>query len=154
MSNGTQKDQPARPDARKVFGRGFMVPGKIEKAQDSRRALTRLALYLSPYKLALASVLVMVLIYVLLGLLEPYLVGRAIDEYISTKQINGLAPLAVTLLIAYIFDNSFQAASAWTMAHISQDALRRMPCAVCAVTFLNICRNFLSRSSMPMAQVS
>jgi len=126
MSNETAKDQPARPDARRVFGRGVMVPGKIEKAHDSRRALIRLALYLSPYKFALAFVLVMVLIYISLGLLEPYLVGRAIDEYISTKQINGLAPLAITLLIAYIFDNAFQAASAWTMARISQDALRRL----------------------------
>jgi len=126
MSNETSKDRPSHADVRGMLGRGGMRPGKIEKAQDSRRALTRLALYLSPYKLALASVLVMVLIYILLGLLEPYLIGRAIDQYISTKQINGLAPLAITLLIAYLFDNGFQAASAWVMAHISQDALRTL----------------------------
>jgi hypothetical protein len=70
MSNGTAKDQPARPDARKVFGRGFMQPGRIEKARDSRRALGRLAAYLSPYKFTLGLVLVFVLIYILLGLLE------------------------------------------------------------------------------------
>jgi len=126
MSNETSKDRPSHADVRGMLGRGGMRPGKIEKAQDSRRALTRLALYLSPYKFALASVLVMVLIYILLGLLEPYLIGRAIDQYISTKQINGLAPLAITLLIAYLFDNGFQAASAWVMAHISQDALRTL----------------------------
>jgi ATP-binding cassette subfamily B protein len=59
-------------------------------------------------------------------LLEPYLIGRAIDQYISAKQLNGLAPLAITLLVAYIFDNGFQAASAWVMARISQDALRAL----------------------------
>ncbi|OQY87577.1 MAG: multidrug ABC transporter ATP-binding protein [Anaerolineae bacterium UTCFX1] len=126
MSDKTSKDRQTQADVRGMMGRGGMRPGKIEKARDSRRALTRLALYLSPYKWILVFVLVMVLAYILLGLLEPYLIGRAIDKYISTKKINGLAPLAITLLIAYIFDNSFQAASAWTMAHISQDALRSL----------------------------
>ncbi|HSO12784.1 MAG TPA: ABC transporter ATP-binding protein [Anaerolineales bacterium] len=125
MSNATTKDHSS-PDVRRMLGRGPMQPGRIEKAGDSRRALARLAAYLSPYKSALALVLAFVLIYILLGLLEPYLIGRAIDQYISTKQIDGLAPLAIILLTAYIFDNSFQAASSWTMARISQDALRHL----------------------------
>ena len=126
MNNGTTKDRPSPGDIRRVTGRGPLALGKIEKARDSRRALGRLAAYLSPYKIALAMVLVFVLIYILLGLLQPYLIGRAIDEYISTRQVNGLAPLALILLVAYVFDNGFQAASAWTMARISQDALRRL----------------------------
>src|SRR5262245_2593941 len=126
MRDETSKERPASGDVRRMLGRGGMLPGKIEKAQDSRRALTRLALYLSPYIFVLALVLGMVVIYILLGLLEPYLIGRAIDQYISTKQLDGLAPLALTLLVAYLFDNGFQAASAWAMAHISQDALRTL----------------------------
>jgi ATP-binding cassette subfamily B protein len=59
-------------------------------------------------------------------LLEPYLLGRAIDQYISTRQIEGLSGLALLLLTAYLFDNGFQAASSWFMARISQDALRRL----------------------------
>lgn len=125
MSNQKSDDRPT-PDVRAALGRGALRPGKIEKAGDPRRALTRLAMYLSPYKVALASVLVFVLIYILLGLLEPYLIGRAIDRYISTKQINGLSGLAILLLIVYLFDNVFQAASSWIMARISQDALRRL----------------------------
>ncbi len=126
MSNVTSKDRPSTADIRRVTGRGPMHLGKIEQARDTRRALARLAAYLSPYKFALVLVLVLVLVYISLGLLEPYLIGRAIDQYISTKQVAGLAPLAITLLIAYIFDNAFQAASAWVMAHISQDALRTL----------------------------
>jgi ATP-binding cassette subfamily B protein len=103
-----------------------MQPGKIEKAGDPRQALLRLALYLRPYKTTLAVVMVFVLAYILLGLLEPYLIGRAIDEYISARQINGLAPLALLLLTAYVLDNGFQAASSWLMARLSQDALRRL----------------------------
>jgi len=67
-----------------------------------------------------------VLAYIMLGLFEPYLIGRAIDEYISARQIDGLAPLALLLLIAYVLDNAFQAASSWLMARLSQDALRRL----------------------------
>jgi len=126
MSNETKQDRPAPADVRRMLGRGPMVPGRIEKPRDSRRAITRLVMYLSPYKFALALVLLFVLIYILLGLTEPYLIGRAIDQYISTKQLDGLSKLALLLLTAYIFDNAFQATAAWTMAHISQDALRTL----------------------------
>ena len=123
--NNRNNDRPT-PDIRAAMGRGGMRPGKIEKAGDPRRALTRLALYLSPYKTTLALVLTFVFAYILLGLLEPYLIGRAIDQFISTRQINGLSSLALLLLTAYLFDNGFQAISSWLMARISQDALRRL----------------------------
>jgi ATP-binding cassette, subfamily B, multidrug efflux pump len=118
-------DRPT-PDFRAALARGVMRPGKIEKAGDPRRALARLAMYLSPYKATLTVVLTLVLAYILLGLLEPYLLGRAIDQYISTRQIDGLPQLALILLAAYLLDNGFQAASSWLMARISQDALRRL----------------------------
>lgn len=121
-----RKEDRSTPDLRAALARGAMRPSKIEKAGDPRRALLRLALYLSPYKSTLALVLVFVLAYILLGLLEPYLLGRAIDQYISIQQINGLSRLALLLLLAYLLDNGFQAASSWLMARISQDALRRL----------------------------
>jgi ATP-binding cassette, subfamily B, multidrug efflux pump len=57
-------------------------------------------MYLSPYKATLAVVLVFVLAYISLGLLEPYLIGRAIDQFISTRQLDGLPQLALLLLAA------------------------------------------------------
>jgi ATP-binding cassette subfamily B protein len=126
MSNMSSNNRSNVTNIRAALGRGPMQPGKIEKAKDPRHALTRLTMYLSPYKWTLALVLFFVLIYILLGLLEPYLIGRAIDKYISTKQIDGLSKLALLLLTAYFFDNAFQAASSWLMARISQDALRRL----------------------------
>jgi ATP-binding cassette, subfamily B, multidrug efflux pump len=126
MTNPSPSDRQTTSSIRAAMGRGPMQPGKIEKAGDPRRALVRLALYLSPYKATLALVMVFVLAYILLGLLEPYLIGRAIDEYISARQIDGLAPMALLLLTAYVLDNAFQAASSWLMARLSQDALRRL----------------------------
>jgi len=121
-----RNDDRPTTDLRAALARGVMRPGKIEKAGDPRRALARLAMYLSPYKATLALVLMFVLAYILLGLLEPYLLGRAIDQYISTRQIDGLPQLALILLAAYLLDNGFQATSSWLMARISQDALRRL----------------------------
>jgi ATP-binding cassette subfamily B protein len=125
VSNTTSNDRPT-PDIRSAMGRGGMRPGKIEKAKNPRHALTRLTMYLSPYKITLVFVLIFVLAYILLQLVEPYLIGRAIDKFISTKQISGLSSLAILLLAVYFFDNSFQAVSSWLMARISQDALRRL----------------------------
>jgi len=126
MSSPNRSNQPTTANIRAAMGRGPMQPGKIEKAKDARHALTRLAMYLSPYKSTLILVLVFVLAYISLGLLEPILIGRAIDQFISTKQVDGLSTLALLLLTAYFFDNVFQAASSWLMARISQDALRRV----------------------------
>lgn len=126
MSNTNSPQRPTTATIRAAMGRGGMIPGRIEKAGDPRRALTRLAMYLSPYKATLILVLTFVLTYISLGLLEPYLIGRAIDEYISVRRLDGLSGLALLLLAAYLFDNVFQAASSWLMARISQDALRRL----------------------------
>jgi ATP-binding cassette subfamily B multidrug efflux pump len=70
--------------------------------------------------------LAFVLAYILLELLEPYLIGVAIDNYISTKQAAGLARISILLLVVFLFDNGFQAISSWMMARISQDALKRL----------------------------
>jgi ATP-binding cassette subfamily B multidrug efflux pump len=111
---------------RTVMGRGPVRPNKIEKARDPRRALQRLVNYLRPYTVTLLIVLAFVLAYILLELLEPYLIGVAIDNYISTKQAAGLARISILLLVVFLFDNGFQAISSWMMARISQDALKRL----------------------------
>ncbi|MBU1951274.1 MAG: ABC transporter ATP-binding protein/permease [Candidatus Eisenbacteria bacterium] len=108
------------------MGRGPMRPGRIEKARAPRRALLRLISYLRPYAATLSIVFVFVLATILLGLLEPYLIGVTIDKYISTKQVAGLVRTAILLLIVFLLDNGFQAISSWMMARVSQDALKRV----------------------------
>jgi len=72
MSATTSNERPAVPDIRAALGRGGMRPGRIEKAKNPRHALTRLTMYLSPYKITLVFVLIFVLAYILLQLLEPW----------------------------------------------------------------------------------
>jgi ATP-binding cassette subfamily B multidrug efflux pump len=101
-------------------------PGKIEKAKNPRNAILRLLDYFKPFKFQLILVLVFVLIYTLLGLVGPYLMGRAIDQFISTKQVMGLAEISLLMLLAYLFNNLFQAMANWVMADVSQRALKLM----------------------------
>jgi ATP-binding cassette subfamily B protein len=101
-------------------------PGRIEKARDPRNALTRLLPYLNPFKMILALVLVFVLVYTLLGLIGPYLMGLAIDRYIALQDAPGLAKIALWMLVIYLLNNLFQAISAWLMSDVSQRALKQL----------------------------
>jgi ATP-binding cassette, subfamily B, multidrug efflux pump len=114
-------------DARSVMqSRRPAGVSKIEKARDPRRAMKGLLRYLASYKFGLSGVLVLVVIYTLLGLAGPYLMGVAIDQYIATKHVDGLAQIALAMLAIYVLNNLFQAIAAWVMAGISQGALKRM----------------------------
>ena len=116
-----------RGDARsRIQGRRPGQPGKIEKAKDARRALLRLMPYLGFYKVTLGMVLVLVVIYTILGLLGPYLMGQAIDRYIDGKDAPGLARIAIWMLVIYLLNNLFQAIANWVMARVSQGALKRV----------------------------
>jgi ATP-binding cassette subfamily B multidrug efflux pump len=101
-------------------------PGKIEKARDPRNALIRLLPYLYPFKVVLILVLVFVLIYTVLGLIGPYLMGVAIDKFIATKDAAGLVKIAIVMLVVYLLNNLFQAISAWLMSDVSQRALKQL----------------------------
>lgn len=117
----------ASSDVRQVLGpRRPASPGKIEKARDPKRTLARLLPYLSPFKVALGAVFVSVVLYTVLGLVGPYLMGLAIDRFIATKQLGGLAPLALWMLVAYLLTNLFQAVADWIMADISQRVLKQV----------------------------
>jgi ATP-binding cassette subfamily B multidrug efflux pump len=101
-------------------------PGKIEKAKNPRNAALRLVSYLAPFRLQLLMVLFFVLIYTLLGLVGPYLMSQAINSPIAHKNPSGLLVIALEMLGAYLLNNLFQASSNWTMASVSQRALKLM----------------------------
>lgn len=121
MTNHTSPQQQVRAN---LANRGAMRQAKIEKASDPRRAILRLIPYLAKYKAALALVLALILLTTALDLLGPYLMGRAIDEFIGDKRLDGLAQMAGLLLGVYVANNAFSALSAWTMARVSQSALK------------------------------
>jgi ATP-binding cassette subfamily B protein/subfamily B ATP-binding cassette protein MsbA len=72
------------------------------KATDARRTLRRLAGYLRPFWPPLTLVVGLVLIATLLQLAGPYLIGRAIDEFIEKGDRRGLATTMWLLLGTYL----------------------------------------------------
>ena len=128
MSNqlASQGSSDFRSKMRAMQGRGPGRPGKIENARDARRALVRLLPYLEPYKFVLGFVLFLVLVYTVLGLMGPYLMGVAIDRFIGGKDPAGLVRIALLMLVVYLFNNLFQAVANWIMAKISQRALKQL----------------------------
>ncbi len=118
--------RPAGVDIRASLQRRPGRVGKIEKARNPRRALTRLALYLKPYTLSLGLVTGFVLLSSLLGLGGPYLMGVAIDRFIGGKDLPGLLRTAGLMLAVYVTSNLLQVAANWIMARISQSALKEL----------------------------
>ncbi len=124
-ASGGRTDHPDTSSVRAVMGRGPRSSGPIEKAKNPRGTLVRLLTYFGGFKIGLIFILICVVIYTLLGLAGPYLMGRAIDQFISKRQVQGLAQIALLMLAAYALSNLFQTISNWVMANISQRALQQ-----------------------------
>src|SRR5207244_3492587 len=101
--NSSGRDQvPAAPPP--LFGRMGMGPpaaGKIERAKDRRGTIEQVWGYLRRQRLALALTAVMVVFSTGLILLGPYLLGRAIDQYILRGDLPGLAQNCLLMLAVY-----------------------------------------------------
>ena len=70
-----QRGEPRQVNLRPGLARGRSQPGKIEKAQNARQALLRFLPYLRPFLPALTGDFLLVVVYTLLGLVGPYLMG-------------------------------------------------------------------------------
>jgi ATP-binding cassette subfamily B multidrug efflux pump len=113
-------------DLKQSMSRRGGRPGRIEKAADPRRALLRLALYLLPYKGLLALVIACVMLSSLAGLASPYLLGRAIDDFVGGRDLAGLARTAALMLASYLACNLLMVVANALMARVSQLALKAL----------------------------
>ncbi len=114
------------PDIRSSMDRRPNRLNQLEKAKNPKQALVRLFFYLSPFKLPLVFIVFFVILYTLLGLAGPYLMGQAIDKFISGGDVAGLIHLSILMLAAYLLSNGFNVVANWMMASISQKALKNL----------------------------
>jgi ATP-binding cassette subfamily B protein len=100
--------------------------------------LLRIWSYLAAHKRLLAAVFVMTAVSSTLGLLGPYLLGRAIDDYFVPGDYEGLAALILVLGASYIAQGAAGWLQSFWMIGIAQrtvaklradlfDALHRLP---------------------------
>lgn len=75
---------------------------KKQRTDKAFQTVKRIWGYLAKEKVTLLLVILMVIISSAFGLLGPYLVGMAIDDFIVQKEVAGLALLLVWLLVIYL----------------------------------------------------
>ncbi|MCA1059859.1 ABC transporter ATP-binding protein/permease [Rossellomorea aquimaris] len=100
--------------------------GKNDKAKDTKGTLRRLWSYLSRMKMFLYLVILMVFISSAAALLGPFLVGKAIDEYIVTKEATGLIRLVIGLITVYILHSLSIWFQNYWMIGVAQDTVYRL----------------------------
>ncbi|MBN3522407.1 ABC transporter ATP-binding protein [Paenibacillus apiarius] len=106
--------KPAQPGAREAAGaggRGNAAPGGKPKARpkDWAGTLKKIWSYLADYKGLLTLIFIMVLTSTVMGLLGPFFVGMAVDQFIVAGDSQGL--IMVISLIAGVYALNF--ASLW-----------------------------------------
>ncbi|WP_071619406.1 ABC transporter ATP-binding protein [Rossellomorea aquimaris] len=100
--------------------------GKDDKARDTKGTLRRLWIYLSKMKGLLYLVILMVIVSSAASLLGPFMVGRAIDDFIVTKDASGIIVLLAGLVIVYILHSASVWFQNYWMIGVAQDTVYRL----------------------------
>lgn len=118
--------QASSDGARAALPTQHRGPARIEKPKDAPRTLRRLASYFARFHAALGVVALCVVLYTVLGLVGPYLMGVALDRFVAARDLPGLAQNALWMLAAYLLAAALQVLASWLMAGVSQRALQRL----------------------------
>jgi len=97
-----------------------------QKSKNPRGTLRRLWVYLQCQRLILIFTALIVIVTSILDLLGPYLMGLAIDTYISKSDLPGLARLLGWMVAAYILASAGTWLQTYLMAGVAQRAVRDM----------------------------
>ena len=125
MAAPRSSSQPSRtspPPLRPGRGPGFMGPQ--ERAKNRRSTLARLWGYLRGQGWILIFVTILVAIGTGLDLMGPYLMGRAIDIFISQNDLPGLARLVLFMIGIYVASAGISYWQAYLMAAVAQHTVR------------------------------
>ncbi len=111
-----------------VFGRGPMhgrsEPATVEKAGDAGTTVRRLCRYLARQRASLATAGFVVVVATALDVLSPYLIGRAIDDYILPGDLPGLGRLALLMLGIAVAHFTTAWLRSYIMAAVAQNTVR------------------------------
>ena len=110
------------------FG-GRRPTGPVVKPKNFKGTLLRLWKYLGGEQKLLFSIFIFIIISSGIGLLVPYLLGRAIDAMSSTGEtvdFGKLGVVVVTLITAYIIDGVINFFQGWLMAGVAQRIVKKL----------------------------
>lgn len=108
-------------------GPGFGPPGGqfahgAVKPENPGKTLKRFWEYLRPHRGRLFLIFLLVIVTSLLMLAGPYLIGRAIDNYIIPKNFRGLLQLVVFMISLYVINSLL----IWLQGYISVRTVQRV----------------------------
>ena len=109
----------------------LMRPGRghgfgTERPKDVKKTLRRLIAYLRPYRGGIILVFVLTAFGTAIGLLAPYLMGRAIDQLVARAGWRALLASVLLMLGAYLVAWISQAGQGVWVATIAQRAMRTL----------------------------
>lgn len=104
--------------------RRMMMMGDDERARDFRGTTRRLMGYMRRYRGTLVGVVGLVVVSTGLEVAGPYLMGRAIDEYIVDNDLPGLFQIALLMAGVYVALALTTWLQSFVMARVSQNAVR------------------------------
>jgi ABC-type multidrug transport system fused ATPase/permease subunit len=109
--------------------RKHWIENSLERADEdlsgnfSWNIIKKFGPYLSGYKgWAIASIILM-LIYTVLNLANPFLIGLAIDQFIGQNDLRGLAMIGILLIVVNVLMWQAQYWQVWTMSWAGQQML-------------------------------
>jgi len=105
-------------------GRHYSMIGKVKKAKDVRGTMRRLWDYMKYQKRGLLGVGLLVAATTSFALLGPYLLGKAIDEYIIVGDLPGLARIAILMAGVYATTALTTWLQTYVMIGVSQRTVR------------------------------
>jgi ATP-binding cassette subfamily B multidrug efflux pump len=105
-------------------GRGPGAHGGGPRAKDARRTLFRIWGYLQRQKWALLGIVGLVVLTTVLGVLGPFLMGIAIDQFIMEEDLAGLARIALAMLGVYLLSSLSTWLQGSIMAGVAQRTVR------------------------------
>jgi len=105
-------------------GRHYSMIGKVKKAIDVRGTMRRLWGYMKYQKRGLLGVGLLVAATTSFALLGPYLLGKAIDEYMIVGDLPGLARIAMLMAGVYVTTAITTWLQNYVMIGVSQRTVR------------------------------
>ena len=125
-TNGPAPDAPPAPllGLRPGGPMGLLREG--EKSKNTRGTLLRLWGYLKRQRWILVGTALLVMVTSAIDLLGPYLMGLAIDDYISKGNLAGLARLCGLMIVTYLLAAAGTWLQTYLMAGVAQRAVRDM----------------------------
>jgi ATP-binding cassette subfamily B protein len=97
-----------------------------EKAKNIGATMARLWTYLERQKGRLIIVVVLVSINAVLGVLGPFLMGKALDSYIGKGDLPGLLHLLAIMVTIYLLSSVLTWVQEYLAGYVSQKAVRDM----------------------------